>query len=336
MALIHEAEQLIEFLTDDYRAGPLARVAHAYAALGETEWAERAVGAASELTDAHYDAAMRVGSIVEVARVYARLDRMDQAATEVRRAEQLAGTVQQSPWGAHAEAQIVGILAVIGSPRPAERWARSIKIPVERVTGLLLIAEARPQDATRLVDEAERVGRSITAAATTVRALTWVAEAMAKQGRYEDAWRVADETERLAADAEPNRRPGAYAQVAIALARADQAQHAMPLALRAEDLATAVADPATRLGALQQVVEAYARAGDLERAERRALALADRFARAGALSRLAGVLADAGDFDRAAALARTIDRSESLWRLNSLLDVAEAVITVSGTPPPRG
>jgi hypothetical protein len=332
IALLHEAGQLIDVLTDGYRAGPLSRVACVYAALGETEQAERAVGAARELADAAPDTVMQVGNIVDVARAYARLDQVVPAARESRRAEQLVATIRHSPWAAYTQARVAGMLAVTGAPSRAEQLAQSIGPAEERVTGLLLIAEARPQDARRLVDEAERAGRSITEAAQAVRALTRVAEAMALHGRFIDAGQLAEDTERLAAAAEPDRRPGAYAQVAIAFARADQARRAMPLARQADELAAGVADRGIRLGALQQVVEAYARTGDLERAESRALALTDSFARAAALSRLVDVLADAGDIDRAAALAHAVDEAEPHWRLHSLLTVAEAATTIAGPP----
>jgi hypothetical protein len=321
MALVHEAEQIIDLLPAGSRVGPLARVARVYTALGEVEQAERTAGAAGVLADA--DPTVRVESLVEIARTYVQLGWTDQAAHTLRRAERLVGKAYRG-WQSYEEALLAGALAAVGSAKKAQRRARSITDPDERVRGLLLVAKARPQGAARLVDQAERVARSITEAAPALRALTWVAEAMARQRRYEDAWRVSAEAERIAADAEPDRRPGAYAQVAIAFARADQAGRAIRLALLAEELATAVANRDARMGALVQVVEAYARAGDLALAERHALALADHFHRASALSRLVQALVDAGDLDRAAAHARGIDSAQSLWRLGSLLDVAEA------------
>ena len=322
--LVREAERIIELLSDDYRAEPLARVAFVYAGLGEIKRAERAVGAASELAEAHRVASLRVDSLIEVARAYVRLGRMDVAAVEVRRAELLLDEVRRWPFCSHAGAKVAGMRAVTGSAEVAERQALAISDPAERVVGLLLVAGAAPAGAIRLVDEAERVGRAITAAGTAVQALTRVAGAMTEHGRYADAGRVADEAERLAPDTEPDQRPEAYAQVAIAFARADQAGRARPAALRAERLAMAGADPNIRRRTLQQVVEAHARTGDIERAELLAGALGDSFGRAGARSRLATVLAEAGDLERAASIARAVEPAERLLRLDGLLGVAAA------------
>jgi hypothetical protein len=80
------------------------------------------------------------------------------------------------------------------------------------------------------------------------------------------------------------------------------------------------------------VVEAYARCGAPDVAERRALELTDSYDRGWALSRLAVALAPV-DLDGAERIVGAIDDVERCLRINTLLAVAEVVLDAAGEPP---
>lgn len=324
-AFAAEAERLVASARDGPHAQPLARAASIYARLGETGRAGAAVEAAASSAMADALPYFQVINLVLVAEAYARLGRIRAAEGCTRQADGLIRAVEDPDWHGQAEAMVAGAMARNGAQRRAERHARVIAAPSARVTALLYIAEACPADAARLVDEAVPATRSITEGVPLVRMLTLVAEAMARYGRYAEAWRLAEEAEKAVADIEPRCQPAAYAQVAVAFARADRPALALSLARRAEEFTTGLDDEGWRQFAMVGVVKAYAHGGDPDGAERRARGLTERYTRACALSDLAVALATT-DLDGAERITRTIDDKEWYVRVYALLRAAEAML----------
>ncbi|WP_086561538.1 hypothetical protein [Streptomyces africanus] len=233
-------------------------------------------------------------------------------AGETDRAAELARTLGPRTEGPSALYEVVESLAQSGNPDRARTLADSLSHPVEHTHASLEVAAAlaragRREEAARLLLDVEsrtRVLHPLTAA----RKLGVAATALADAGRREAALAVLDGTETLVADprSEPHASEWEYISSLRALVAARTATGEPD---RAEMLARRVPDDFERRGLLSPVMRAWARAGEVARAEAviRAEAEADP-ALAGFVSPLivpfARGLAEAGDVEAAEARVR--------------------------------
>jgi tetratricopeptide (TPR) repeat protein len=233
---------------------------------------------------------------------------------EADRAEALARTLGPRPEGPSALYEVVESLAQSGDPDRARTLADSLAHPVEHTHASVEVAAAlaragRREEAARLLLDVEsrtRVLHPLTAA----RKLGLAATALAEAGYPEAALAVLDGTEALVADhrSEPDASPGEYSSSLRALVAARTATGEPD---RAERLAGRALDDVERRYLLVPVVRAWARSGEVARAE------AVMRAEAEADSILGGILAPLEvPFARGLAEAGHVARAEAYVREN--------------------
>jgi hypothetical protein len=321
----------------------LARVAGAAAAAGGSTRAARLLGRATQsardvrepgsrervLEWVAY-ALVKVGDVDEAeqivhtipypdrTRALARLAEAVARAGDVARAEHIAYAITRHDPSRKAEALalVAGVVAEAGESEhvtrlldDAERIARTVDIGLAHAQAQArvtgVVAEAGH------LDRAEQLAQAITSSHWQAQAQERIAGAAADAGELDRAERIA----RTITDKERYWKPEALARVAQALARGGEFD-------RAEDIAGTVDYDDSPVNMLARVAVAVAKAGDVDRAERIADAGPSRW-KGEALTHVAEAVGRAGDLDRAEHIARGI--TDGYWLGKALARVSGAI-----------
>jgi tetratricopeptide (TPR) repeat protein len=210
---------------------------------------------------------------------------------------------------------------LLGEATRAEALARAITDPDRQARALSALAQAVARAGEH--DRAEDLARTITEPYQQVQTLSTLAQAAANTGEHDRARRLLAHAEDLARTIT---HPGRKAQTlsALAQAAANTGEHD-----RAEDLARTITDPDQQVQTLSELAQAAANTGDHDRAEDLARTITEPGQQAWALSELAQAAARAGEHDRARRLlahaedlARTI--THPYQQVKTLSELAQA------------
>ncbi|NXY99233.1 hypothetical protein HYE82_33615, partial [Streptomyces sp. BR123] len=362
-----EAESIAQSITDpDERAPALSAVAAAAAGDGDRD-------RAAELADAAERAARRIDNPYTRAARWAVLATDATAVGDRRRAAQLVREIRELADGPEAAAgsglvenDLAEVLAATGEHSDALAVARAIGNPELRAKALAAVARAvaRSGDlasAYRPAAEAEAAARAVTGVSLQP-PMAAVIEAMAAAGAPNRAAELTAEAviglvdgaedrpifqvgsdlavltgaaaragdhgraEALArANPDPASKARALAAVAEAVVRSGDRRRGLDLASEAQEVARAVRSPVHQQVELAALAGVAARSEDLDWALAIAGTVHDLAHVVAARKAVARAAADAGDFDRAEAVARTIDNVTG-QRDAALAIVAEAAL----------
>jgi hypothetical protein len=274
------AETLAGTLTDpDARAQVLSRLADVAADVGDLDHVNQLADAAEALAGTLANHSDRTEVLSRLATAMAKAGDLDRAAA-------LAGTLTDSD----AQAETVSDLAIVAADLG----------DVERANQLAAKAEALIRT---------RIGRY-----SQAQAVTSLVIAIAKAGDPERAEALADALTDSDADAD-DRAAALVGLATVAYATGDRGR-ANRLAAEAEALARTITHPFSQAQVLAGLVTAFAKAGELDRAEVLSRTITYPHWQARALTDLATAFAESGDVDRAAHLLAKVlvmDVSDVSW-----------------------
>jgi Trypsin-like peptidase domain len=365
--VIHEAERIARAVTDvKFRARALTAVTEKWTAIGRltdalglAHEAERGAG----VIPVHVE---RAEAFTQLAEVLAYVS-SDDAIRVGRKAEHAARTTIDTWSYLDALTTVVRALAGAGQSNEVERLVSEIQriaralpseeFEVDQLQGVINLAETlansgHREDALRLCDTVEQLGRAgleaherdyglsevvrvlaaaehyndaeqltyvITDSSLKASALAYVAGALASAGRHADATRIACQAE-CASDAIEEDDVAGRSDVAHALAVA----HCWKLA---EQTARAISSPGERIAVLADIAEESVVNGRLEDAvrlareiEHDARAMIGRWRMMAEFNTFARVLAAAGNWEFARQTILTLPRAD--YRVNALAELA--------------
>ena len=220
----------------------------------------------------------------------------------------------------HLSPLLPGVLARLGAARRAEQLARGLTYPGPRARALAeiaaVIAEAEPERAHRLIDEAENLSRTEGPRDETLIALAAAARRIGDHDRAERFCGLIDS---------PGSMAVALGDAACAVASTDPGR-ARRLAGQAEQIAGSTTDTRERERALQGAALVLARVGQTDRAQRLARDITPEWSQGTALRAVVAALARSGRHAEARQVADSIADERS--RSGALADLASALAQV--------
>jgi hypothetical protein len=248
-------------------------------------------------------------------------------------AARTAHRISDSAQRGRALTDVVRALACEGHCEHAEQVARTIDHPNGRVEALILVARALIRDgdgghAQRLVSDAEQVARTMDDPNRQVAALVLVARVPVRDGESGRAARLVGEAEQVARTIDhPNGRVEALILVARALILNGAGGRAEQLFDDAEQVARTAGHSLRQITGLAAVAKALAESGHVDRAEQLARTIDNSYWQPYALAAVAKALVGLGRADRAEQLARASE--DPYWQVQMQIGVASALV-VSG------
>ncbi len=278
------AEHIARTITSfHWQANALARLAGAVAKSGDFDRAELI---ARTITDRHWKEDARYWKTEALTRVAEAVA----LAGDFERAEHIAHTMTESYNRVDMLVRIAGAAAKAGDFERAEHIAHTITDdPTSSTNALVRIAEAAAEAGD--FDRAEHIAHTMTDGYWKVKALAGVAGVVAEADESGRATRLVDDAEHLARTITERfefNRVNMLVWAAEAGAKAGESGRAARLLEDAEHIAHTIDHTYSRADALARVAEALAKSGDFDRAERIAHTITlDRSHRAKALVALA-------------------------------------------------
>jgi tetratricopeptide (TPR) repeat protein len=308
--VVDRAETLVHTIAGPMlQAWALAEMSPAVADNGDAERATQLVERAETLTRSIDNFDRQAETLIALIPAVAQNEAPNRAKRLIERAETLIRSITIPRRQAEMLATLAQATTATGNLDLAESLACSITEPYWQARSLAILAPSSddPDHATQLVDQAESLIHSITAAARQVEMLATLAQVVTAIGDPDRAARQIDRAETLAHSiTTPSERAWALAVVALEAARSGDSGRATQLLNQAETLIRSITDPGRQNLALVALVQAVAASGDLVRAQSLTQSITDPAQQNLALVALVQAVAASGDLVRAQSLTQSI------------------------------